>query len=138
MFKSETINDFFFLPRLDLGWIWRWLNVAPARPNSEETEATLVAWIRDPGENMPVGIVHRIPDERLFFTPIKEGSGHLDLSASRHLTAPSSELITGQTIRPPSLLGPEGDLADNDVKRLLIKSYYGKKAPGILAALTLA
>ncbi|MDX9689636.1 MAG: hypothetical protein EOM37_06345 [Proteobacteria bacterium] len=127
-----------FLPTVDLGKLWSRLRVIePVRPNSAEQSAVRIAWIREYGDNLPEGVVHRVPDGRLFYTAIEEGTGRLEVERAQLLTAPLPELTQGEDVCPPRLLGPKGKTADRGVQALLVKSFYGKKAPTVLASLSL-
>lgn len=139
MITSVALNRITnFLPALDFGKLWSLFKVAePVRPNSAEQSAVRIAWIREYGDNMPEGVVHRVPDGRLFYTDIEEGTGRLEVEKAQLLTAPLPELTQGEDVRPPRMLGPKGKQADRDVQKLLVTSFYGKKAPAVLAALSL-
>jgi len=86
---------------------------------------------------LPEGVVHRVPDGRLFYTDIEEGTGRLEVEKAQLLTAPLPELTQGDDVYPPRVLGPKGKTADRDVQKFLVKSFYGKKAPAVLASLSL-
>lgn len=123
---------------IELGKLRRWVKVFPIRPDSDEQSAAEVTWIRYPGGNLPVGVVHRVPDGRLFYSPIEEGTGRLCVEETRYLPNPKSELTAGQHFCSPTFLGSKGGPANNEVKKFLIKSYYGKKAAAVLDQLSLA
>ena len=129
------------LPTLNLGKIWSWLKVLhPVRPKETQQVATRAVYVREKGENLPEAIVYRVPDGRYFYTPIEEGTGHLEVNKSQEIINPSDKVTTkGDDFCQPSDIGPKGNWADKDVKAILIKDYYPKaQVKALLAKFSLA
>ncbi len=152
MFKAVTMNEFFFLPRLDLGRLWRWLKVAPVRPNSQEQSAVIVATIADRDAHEVYGDVYQMKDGRLFYAPVY-GPGHpkafepqvdsIEALSNPHPDILASDKGVGREnvqdylkLRLPA--GESNPIADPAIKAAVVRAYFGKKAPQKLAELSLA
>lgn len=124
------------LPLIDLGALWSFLKVnEPIRSDHAEK----VAFIRDAGHQFPEAIVHRTSDGKLYHTPIEEGTGELLYKEAQLIIKPTTELTDGKDrIKSPLTVGELGAVAEANVQRALITSFYGKKAAPVLAKLAIA
>lgn len=147
MFKTETMNVFFFLPRLDLGRLWRWLKVNPVRPDSKEQVAVIVAAIEDRDAREFYGDVYKTADGRFFFAPVHGVTMDLKTNEIEEIRNPHPDIICsakgmGHKNKQPlaTLLKAErvGIVCDPAIKAALVRAYYGTKAPQKLAELSLA
>ena len=147
MFKAETMNEFFFLPRLDLGRLWRWLKVEPVRPNSQEQSAVIVAAIEDRDAREFYGDVYKTADGRFFFAPVNGVTMDLKTDEIEEIRNPHPDIISSdkgighknkQSLAKLHKAENLGIVYDPAIKAALVRAYYGKKAPQKLIELSLA
>ena len=144
MFAELIFKGFFdFIPAFDFRKIWSGFKVdQPARPDSEETEAKIVASIMEPLDHFPEGHVFLLPDGRYFYALIGEATADMRIDCISQILNPeptfSKSGKSGET-HPYEELGKLADYCtDRDVQRLLVKAYYGKKAAQALLQFSLA
>jgi len=142
MVAEKILKNLMSLSKPILEKIRSFLKVQPTRPNSA---AKIVASIMNPGDHYPEGFVFALPDGRLFYAATEEEmlmdrieelhNPHPDIT---NVPKGSTGLDNEQPFSKLGLGSKATPVKDPEVIKLLVKAYYGTKAPKKLRELSLA